>query len=621
MRQPAKTRVAGTLTSGPPAPAQISRNGGFGNAGSGENAPEGRHPAPGSSAVLGQTHRAKNDAKQIGEKEEVVTIHRMFKILHNSAPIGGSITIKDSDIGLIQDAAELIVDGDSTGPGRLASADSGGLLQVKTDVGGSRSLDTHKTVSCIAGGSPQASVSFVGGNGLAAASEGETDQLLHAPGFQGNVGLAQEVVTGAGYCEQVAAAACLLPSTDPPTLACTLEVICDFRQGREDSLVQGEVGENFFSLSDQSQDSDEASTSPSIDSETCDSSTAPLTPISVLRGTAIKCQLKQTEVSRLDKAGESSEKRKKKKKASKTRAMSWDYTETQQLLHSMGDLSMAPAQAEVNVLNAETAPPPPSLHLIYQTIMLQHKQTQRDSKKARVATKQLQVAVSKVAKTCSEIGERIAAIECRADALESDLGAVTKQAAMHDTQLSDIQWKVEDFENRQRRNNLCLIGIQEAMSVARCCIASDWLESTPPTFNHWLARMCSMFYLEMGSYACKGHARRRMGEAIWAPFAQWLGMLSQILKELCAMKVLQEKAHRKTKEQLGQMNANLIHLSARVSQAEQRVSDLEDAQNQYEKATTQIQAELEELQFQRSNLRFTGIPEKLEATSSVTKVR
>ncbi|KAJ1165997.1 hypothetical protein NDU88_006410 [Pleurodeles waltl] len=214
----------------------------------------------------------------------------------------------------------------------------------------------------------------------------------------------------------------------------------------------------------------------------------------------------------------------------------------------MGDLSVAPAQIEVNVLNAETAPPSPSLHLIYQTITSQHKQTQRDSKKARVATKQLQVAISKVAKTCSEIGERIAAIECRADVLESDLGAVTKQAAMHETQLSDIQWKVEDFENRQRRNNLRLIGEVEmtpqlvllgtdgvvyleysqrflflAMSVARCCIASDWLESTPPTFNHWLARMCSMFYLEMGSYACKGRGRRRMGEAILAPFAQWLG--------------------------------------------------------------------------------------------------
>ncbi|KAJ1155071.1 hypothetical protein NDU88_007807 [Pleurodeles waltl] len=430
----------------------------------------------------------------------------------------------DSDTGPIRGAAaEFAGDGDSTGPGCLASSDSGGSLQVKTNVG-SRSLDVHQTVSCIAGGSPQASVFCVGGNGLAAASEGEIDLPLYAPGSQSNVGLAQEVVTGAGYCEQVAAAVCLLPSTDPSTPACTLEAIRDYRQGRVDLLAQGEVGENLFSLSDQSQDSDEDSTCPSIDSETCDSSTAPLTPISVLRGTTVKRQSKQTEVTRLDKAGESSEKRgKKKKNVSRTRAMSWDYTETQQLLHSMGDLSVAPAQTEVNVLNVETAPPSPSLHLIYQTITSQHKQTQRDRKKARVATKQLQVAISKVAKTCSEIGERIVAIECRADALESDLGAVTKQAAMHESQISDIQWKVEDFENRQRRNNLRLIGIQEAMSVARCCIASDWLESTPPTFNHWLAQMCSLFYLEMGSYACKGRGRRRMGEAIWAPFAQWLG--------------------------------------------------------------------------------------------------
>ncbi|KAJ1186297.1 hypothetical protein NDU88_003080 [Pleurodeles waltl] len=241
-------------------PGGISRNSGFGNAGSGENVPEGRQPAPGNSTAVGQTHRAKNGAKQIGEKEEVVTIPRMFKILHNSAPIGGSTTIKDSNIGPVRDVAELTGDGDSTGPGRLASSDSGGLLQVKTDVG-SRFLDIHQTVSCIAGALPKASVSCLGGNGLAAAFEGEIDQSLYAPGSQSNVGLAQEVVTGAGYCEQAAAAAYLLPSTDPPNLACTLGVIRDYRQGREDSLVQGEVGENFFSLSDQSQDSDEDSIS------------------------------------------------------------------------------------------------------------------------------------------------------------------------------------------------------------------------------------------------------------------------------------------------------------------------------------------------------------------------
>ncbi|KAJ1191423.1 hypothetical protein NDU88_000739 [Pleurodeles waltl] len=208
--------------------------------------------------------------------------------------------------------------------------------------------------------------------------------------------------------------------------------------------------------------------------------------------------------------------------------MSWDYTETQQLLHSMGDLSVAPAQTEVNALNVETVPPSPSLHLIYQTITSQHKQTQRDSKKARVATKQLQVAVSKVAKTCSEIGERIAAIECRADALESDHGAVTKQAAMHESQLSDIQWKVEDFENRQRRNNLRLMGIQEGVEGqdSRAFIIR-LLKAALPEQTGWdwekEIQRAHRFPLQMGSYACKGCGRKRMGEAIWAPFAQWLG--------------------------------------------------------------------------------------------------
>ncbi|KAJ1193988.1 hypothetical protein NDU88_003283 [Pleurodeles waltl] len=157
----------------------ISRNSGFGNIGSGENVPEGRQPAPGNFAALGQTHKAKNGAKQTGEKEEVVTIPRMFKALHNSAPMGGSTTIKDSDTGPIRGAAELAGDGDSTGSGCLASSDSGGSLQVKTNAG-SYSLDVHQTVSCIAGGSPQASVFCVGGKGLAAASEGEID-LLYMP--------------------------------------------------------------------------------------------------------------------------------------------------------------------------------------------------------------------------------------------------------------------------------------------------------------------------------------------------------------------------------------------------------------------------------------------------------
>ncbi|KAJ1201504.1 hypothetical protein NDU88_005313 [Pleurodeles waltl] len=156
---------------------------------------------------------------------------------------------------------------------------------------------------------------------------------------------------------------------------------------------------------------------------------------------------------------EPNEKREKKKTARWARAISWDYTGTQQLQHNQDGISVGPAGSGIDVASARA--PLPSLHLIYQTTMAQHKQTQGDSKKARVATKQLQVAVSKIAKTCSEIGKRIVTIESRANVLETELWAVVQQAAMHDTQLSDIKWKIEDFENWQCRNNLHVLGIQE----------------------------------------------------------------------------------------------------------------------------------------------------------------
>ncbi|KAJ1146023.1 hypothetical protein NDU88_012305 [Pleurodeles waltl] len=62
---------------------------------------------------------------------------------------------------------------------------------------------------------------------------------------------------------------------------------------------------------------------------------------------------------------------------------------------------------------------------------------------------------------------------------------------------------------------------------------------------------------------------------------------------------------------------------------EQRVSDLEDTNNQVETTTSRVQSELENLQNKLdeienrsrcSNLRFVGVPEEMEAGSSVIKV-
>ncbi|KAJ1090355.1 hypothetical protein NDU88_003488 [Pleurodeles waltl] len=128
----------------------------------------------------------------------------------------------------------------------------------------------------------------------------------------------------------------------------------------------------------------------------------------MLRRTAIKCHERRGDCLGL----EPTEKKARKKKA-RARAMSWDYSGIQQIPHRLDDLLVNPAGLENDATKSEVTSP--SLGLTYQTIMAQHKQTQGDSKKARVATEQLQVAVSKIPKTCSEIGERIGTIEAQAD--------------------------------------------------------------------------------------------------------------------------------------------------------------------------------------------------------------
>ncbi|KAJ1089948.1 hypothetical protein NDU88_003088 [Pleurodeles waltl] len=106
-------------------------------------------------------------------------------------------------------------------------------------------------------------------------------------------------------------------------------------------------------------------------------------------------------------------------------------------------------------------------------------------------------------------------------------------------------------------------------------------------------------------------------------------LMGQILVELQATKVSQEETRRETKDQLNQLNTHLTLLSTRVSQVEQRVSDLEDSKNQVETTTSRVQSEVEDLQIKldkmenrsrRSNLRFVGVPEEMEAGSSVIKV-
>ncbi|KAJ1199599.1 hypothetical protein NDU88_003433 [Pleurodeles waltl] len=113
--------------------------------------------------------------------------------------------------------------------------------------------------------------------------------------------------------------------------------------------------------------------------------------------------------------------------------------------------------SDIEVGPAET----PSLDLIYRTMVQNHEQAQRESRKAKSANRQLQLSIRKVVKSCQDIGTHIASMETRTEELETEVRAATAQTTTQGQQISDIQWKLEDAKNRQQRNNLRILGIAE----------------------------------------------------------------------------------------------------------------------------------------------------------------
>ncbi|KAJ1137057.1 hypothetical protein NDU88_003470 [Pleurodeles waltl] len=136
--------------------------------------------------------------------------------------------------------------------------------------------------------------------------------------------------------------------------------------------------------------------------------------------------------------------------------MQWDYTATQQAFSKRDSACSTLVPPPTGDL-AE----PPSLDLIYRTLVQNHEQTQRESRKMKAASRQLQLSIKKVVKSCQDIGARIATMETRTEELEIEVKAATAQTTTQGQQISDIQWKLEDAENRQRGNNLRILGIAE----------------------------------------------------------------------------------------------------------------------------------------------------------------
>ncbi|KAJ1177249.1 hypothetical protein NDU88_002510 [Pleurodeles waltl] len=103
------------------------------------------------------------------------------------------------------------------------------------------------------------------------------------------------------------------------------------------------------------------------------------------------------------------------------------------------------------------------LQSIYNSIKELQTETRIGNRRAKVATKCMQGTVRKVAKSCIEIEAKLCSMDERIAAVEEDVDALKQQSASRDGQLTDVMWKLEDFENRQRRNNLRFLGIAEGL--------------------------------------------------------------------------------------------------------------------------------------------------------------
>ncbi|KAJ1141885.1 hypothetical protein NDU88_008213 [Pleurodeles waltl] len=116
---------------------------------------------------------------------------------------------------------------------------------------------------------------------------------------------------------------------------------------------------------------------------------------------------------------------------------------------------------------------------LYQCIMSHREEPRLDIRRAQAATHKLQGVVHKMDKSCATISDRLSDLETRTSALKSDMVEVQGQVDAHEAQLLDVQWKLEDQENCQRRNNLQVLGVAEGEEGSEIRLLWNCCKSLP----------------------------------------------------------------------------------------------------------------------------------------------
>lgn len=137
------------------------------------------------------------------------------------------------------------------------------------------------------------------------------------------------------------------------------------------------------------------------------------------------------------------------KKSTRTQ-LKWDYSDTQ--IWPQGEKG-----------DESTGTKEPTLLTILTTIKQMQEENRNEGRRARVASKKVQTGIRKLNKTCEEIADRLTSVEMRTEALEADVETIKTQGMEQGAALMDAMTKLEDYENRQRRNNLRFLGIPEGL--------------------------------------------------------------------------------------------------------------------------------------------------------------
>ncbi|KAJ1152955.1 hypothetical protein NDU88_005728 [Pleurodeles waltl] len=213
-----------------------------------------------------------------------VIIPSMFKAPHFVEASVDNVPIKPSNPDPLQDRVVAVtqVADDSRDLVTLVLQNKV-LHQIEAISDDNGPLDISNSAGGLSMASLCLSVPSTSGNEQQVLPEGKTYQLLQGFSLIDNV---KHVQNSQIEYHDLTVAKLSTADADSLTSAGTLKATCNPQQGKEDYHVAGEGGENFYSLLDQSRDSDDADSSTSTNKETGNSSSA---PTSMLRRTAFKC--------------------------------------------------------------------------------------------------------------------------------------------------------------------------------------------------------------------------------------------------------------------------------------------------------------------------------------------